>query len=332
MNILYLSVHAILEYDEIKMLKALGHNVFPLGVYFGFTPCENFRDPLEFNEVEHELLRVFRATGCHYQYYGGGTDTIVLSAEFLSHFETVIVMHDLSFIEKFWPSISNKRVIWRTIGQDIDNYELRAAPLRAAGMDIVRYSSIEATSVNYCGQTAMIRFGKNPTDYGPWTGHDKSVLLFSNMFRQRFPKESAEFFQMVDGFSFKVGGVGNDDVPGNIGMLSEKAQIAAYNANRAYLYCTAPHVPYTLNFMEAMMTGIPIIATDFKPTQKYYEVPALLRGCGHVVESIEEARGVLKRLIEDDDFAADMSRKTRDHAVTLFSEDIISKQWEMVLS
>jgi len=309
----------------------MGHNVFPLGVYFGFDPCENFRDPIDFNDVEHELLKVFQSSGCHYQYYGGGVEATVLSKEFLSYFDVVLVMHDLGFIEKFWPEISDKQVIWRTIGQDIDNYERRAAPLKAAGMDIVRYSQIEMTSANYCGKTALIRFGKRPGDYGPWVGRDASVLLFSNLFRQRFPRESELFFRIVEGFDYKIGGSGNEGVPNAIGMLSEKEQLAAYNAHRAYMYCTAPHVPYTLNLMEAMMSGLPVVALDIKPTHQYYEVPSILAGCGHVVENVMDARLVLRRLLEDEGFAAETSRKTRERAISLFSEDIISKQWEAIL-
>jgi len=198
-------------------------------------------------------------------------------------------------------------------------------------MDIVRYSKVEMTSINYCGESALIRFGKNPADYGPWNGSEASILLFSNMFYQRFPKESQIFLKMVEGMSFKVGGASNESVENSIGMLSETDQIAAYNNNRAYVYCTATHVPYTLNFMEAMMSGIPIVATNFKPTHQYYEIPDMLRGCGLVAESVAEARAHLRRLLEDMDFAKQMSRKTRIQALSLFSEEIVSKQWALLL-
>lgn len=333
MKILYFSVHAVLEDDETRMFKKLGHDVFPLGANFGFQSAQPFRDPIVFNETEHALLEQFRAMGCTFPYAADPTAQTHLTAEFIALFDVIVVMHDLNFIQQFWPVLSQRPVIWRTIGQNIDECEPVAAGLHEQGMHIVRYSPAERRSAAYCGETALIRFGKDPDDYGPWSGDNGHVLTFANLFEQRYPSSAAQYRAIVTDVPSMLGGSGNESFSEKIGFLSPLQQREHYNACRAYLYCSGPTIPYTLNFMEALMSGMPMVVTDFAPSHPFYEIPTLVSGgAGIVASTIEEAQKALRDLLDDDDAARQMSEQARARAIQLFSTDHIGKQWDALFN
>jgi hypothetical protein len=84
--------------------------------------------------------------------------------------DAIIVHHfPEAWIAGQWDRIRDKRVIWRTCGQS--DPRLEAAMARLDGLEIVRYSPKERNLGNYAGETALIRFGKYPEDWGGWTGH-----------------------------------------------------------------------------------------------------------------------------------------------------------------
>ncbi|WP_156677780.1 glycosyltransferase [Sphingomonas profundi] len=329
MKILYVSVHSVLEDDEIRMFKRLGHDVFPLGVNFGFQAVEPFRDPIPFNEGEHALLDRFHALGGRFRYGAPYAAETIVPAAFVELFDIVVVMHDLEMILRHWPALSVRPVVWRTIGQNIEGLEETASRLMGQGLNIVRYSPVERRAPGYCGETALIRFAKHEDDYGPWLGHSDHVLTFANLFRQRYPAEAEAYGQIVAGLPTMLGGVGNEGMDGAVGLLTPEQQKIHYDACRGYLYCSGREVPYTLNFMEALMTGMPVIACDFAPRGAYYEVPELLAdGAGIVATNVAEARDAIVRLLEDRDFADETSRLGRARAVALFGQAHVSRQWD----
>jgi len=86
------SVQAILEYDDLRMLRALGNIVFPLG----------------------EALARLEVTGCCDDRGAAG---ILLSTKFVDQFDLAIVMHDAETLVR--------PVAWRTVGQDMTVMEAR---------------------------------------------------------------------------------------------------------------------------------------------------------------------------------------------------------------
>ncbi|WBO22437.1 glycosyltransferase [Sphingomonas abietis] len=331
MKILYVSVHAVLEDDEVRLFKSLGHDVFTLGVNFGFEAIEPFRNSIVFNETERDFLTLFHDMGCRYHYGPQYAHETIITSDFVALFDIVVVMHDLEFINRFWSELSQRPVIWRTIGQNIDGIEPAAASLRARGMHVVRYSPMERRAVDYCGETALIRFCKNPDDYGPWTGHADHILTFCHTLVRRYPESAARYGEIVQGLPSMLGGAGNEGMQGHIGILSPQQQAVHYNACRAYLYCSGPEIPYTLNFMEALMTGMPVVAVDFAPAHIFYEIPALLaHGAGIVAKTVKEARAVLTTLLSDESYARSVSAKARARAIELFSTEHIGAQWNAV--
>ena len=100
MNILYVSVHAILEFDEINLLRSLGYFVFPLGSYFGGEASQQFRPEIDFGPELLEWMDRFTVLGGHYSPHIK-KDEYNLPEEFIKMFDCCIVMHNPELFELY---------------------------------------------------------------------------------------------------------------------------------------------------------------------------------------------------------------------------------------
>jgi hypothetical protein len=337
MKILYYSVHQILEFDEISLLQSLGHEVFPLGTYFGGTSSEPFRPIPQFPHDLSEDLAVFQATGGRYR-YGAPAAEQAISRAFVERFDAVVVMHDLDFIELYWEALSATTVIWRAIGVGTQLFEPRVAALRSKGLKIVRYCPTEARADGYAGHDAVIRFGK--IDHSnSWIGGRPELLTFSHAYRQRFPVEFDFYMEATKGLSALLGGAGNEDVPGALGIVDFDTQNDLFAHCAAYFYASGSFIPYTLNFMEAWLSGIPLVAINCRTVYpeeqcRFSEVPDLIRHGvnGFLVSTPEEASATFKAIIEQPELAKAISAKGVEAARSYFSSEVIGPKWQALLN
>ena len=223
MRILYLSVHAVLEYDEIRLFRHLGHEVFSIGTYFSPEPNFPLRPALDLGVDHRELQRRFHETGC---VYDRSLAKCHVTADFVALFDVVIVMHDIGTIARLWRALSVRPVIWRTIGQGIDLLEALAEPFQARGMLVVRYSPNEMLSDAHIGADALIRFAKDPSVFAPWNGQERRVVTFVNRFAERYPADYARYGRITAGLPNALGGLHNEDLPGSIGAIEPEEQLA----------------------------------------------------------------------------------------------------------
>jgi hypothetical protein len=331
-------VHQILEHDEIKMLQGLGHSVFPLETYFGFSPAELFRPPLEFKAIAHQWMQLFESLGCRYA-YGMPVEEQILKAEFIDEFDVVIVMHSTEFIGRHWDVISRRPVVWRTIGVDVEGAENRIAPFRARGCKIVRYSPMESLANSYVGHDAIIRFGKSPDDYAEWNGDLTQVVIFSHLIKARFPVEYEVVAEALSGFPYKISGGGNEGIPNSIGVISYETQFELLRTSRVYLYGVGTFITYTLNFMESWMSGIPLVVLDGRSvlpasTFKFAEIFHLVDHGrnGFIVSSPQQAKEVISSLFADQEMAREIGQRGRETASSLFGLPKIGRLWSEFLS
>ena len=141
MNILYYSAHSVLEHDEIAIFKALGHNVCSLGTVRNKMQQTMYRHARDLNSVEESFYTKYEEAGGEYD--APADSDRFIPESFASQFDVVIVMHQFHIIQQNWRKFSGCRVVWRTIGQDIDNHERYLGYYRQRGMLIVRYSEAE---------------------------------------------------------------------------------------------------------------------------------------------------------------------------------------------
>lgn len=343
MRLLYLSCHSILEHDEISLFNKLGHYVFSPGAYVEpANPGEaSLRPGLMDIKYDPEDVVAWRKLQ---DAVGHDKDPkYSLSKEFVDRFDAVVVMHIPDWVINNWEVMKHKVVIWRTIGQSVAHQELKLSHYRNQGMKIVRYSPMERNIPHFCGEDALIRFYKNPEEFGNWTGEDKRVINFTQHMKQRDRACNFTFFEETTRpFPRGLYGPGNE-IAGDFaqGRQSFDELKSLMRKSRVYFYTGTHPASYTLNFMEAWMTGIPIVAIGFDrgnsksfPNHRLYEIPELIENgvTGFVSDDINELQVYINSLLNNDELAKSISVNARKRAIEVFGVDAIAPQWEAFLN
>lgn len=306
----------------------MGIDYFSLGSYINpQAPVDKIRPPLK--------------TPLDEKYTSLATEKDKLTSELVSHFDTVIVMHLPQWITSNWEVIKNKRVIWRTIGQSTPQIEKTLAPYKAEGLEVCRYSPREQFIENNIGFTSLIRFYKDPKEFNNWNGGGNEVITFSQDMKHRGEHcNYTAFTKIVDGYNAKIYGPNNDNTEWlNGGMLSYEGMKQKMKDARVYIYTGTQPASYTLSFIEAMMTGIPIVAIGRKLAQSLeiagdvYEIPDIIDNGvnGFYSDDIDELREYVRRLIKDIKLARYIGQNGREKAIQLFDKEKIKNLWRKYL-
>ena len=330
MNILLLLAHSIEEHDQLKLLSELGYDVFSIGGYINpGAPHDPKRPALPEVPYHPELQAVVD---------GLGTDDNLRYAKehipdaILDWADVVICHHyEHTWLVPDWQRLRPKRVIWRTVGQSVEGNERMMAPLRKDGLEIVRYSPKERNIPGYAGEDALIRFYKDPAEYGGWTGDEPIVINITQHLAQRHPYTNYEFWERAtQGLPHRALGPGSEAI-GGPGELTYDTMLLALRKARAYLYTGTQPASYTLGLIEAMMTGIPVVSIGPAWMQIFPYGPDLFEG--HELadtagtDDAIQARMLVEGLLDHPDIARDVSKRQRARAIELFGKDTIAAQW-----
>lgn len=341
MRILYLSCHSILEHNEILLFHQMGHKVFSPGAYVcPANPGDHtLRPGIPDLIYDPDILAQFHriAGSCP-----GSDAKDYLTKEFIDNFDVVIVMHMPRWVTRNWEAIKHKRVIWRTIGQSVASTEAQLLPYRQAGMQIVRYSPKERNIPGYIGEDGIIRFYKDSRVYGPWIGSNKRVISLAQHMKQRDSACNYTFFEEVTRpFPRHLFGPGNEGQDWTTGKIPFDQLIQELKLNRVYFYTGTHPASYTLNFIEAWLSGIPVVAigpahgnASYFPGHDLYEVPELIKNytTGFVSDDIRELRSHIKLLLDNDIVAKTIGVQGRQAAERIFGKDTICFQWKRFLA
>jgi glycosyltransferase involved in cell wall biosynthesis len=327
MKMLYLSCHSVLEYYELKLFREIGIDVFSHGAYIRSKTDDPMRPALDHPDDERLVTLAFNTTKEN------------LSLEFLKDFDTIMVMHIPQWIERNWKKFEGKTVIWRTIGQSVSDIEYRLKPYREQGLKIVRYSPMELNLPLYIGDDAFIRFYVDPDEFNNWNGNNKQVITVAQSMRKRGLFCGYDIFmKATEGFQRKIYGPNNKDA-GEVdgGLLPYEQLKQVYRDSRVYFYTGTHPASYTLNFIEALMTGIPMVALgDGKGNMGYqlgnvmlYEIPKILKNGinGFIADDHETLRKNIKMLLDNDNLAKEIGSKGRAKAIELFGKQKIKEDW-----
>jgi len=333
MNILYRSVHEILEYDELRLLTSLGHRVCSLGSYADPRDVPGrMRPGIPEMQYDPEFVRLVAQKG-----------QADVSDQILDSIDVVIVMHDPDFIPRNWSKLRDKRVIWRTIGQSIACTEELLRPCREEGLQIVRYSPAETRIPGYLGADSFIRFAKDPAEYTGWTGDLSRIIGFSHDILQRPGHCSWEVVEQIAGrVPFTLYGRNSDGISFGGGLLSPEEQKKVFQSARAFLSTGTHPASYTLGFIEAWMLGIPVVAVGpiyGSPRrsgyeQDTYEVPDLIDDGvnGFCRDDIGGLIMAFQDLLHDQSLARSIGEAGRKRASELFGVETIREEWRRFLS
>lgn len=332
MKIFYFSCHTILEYDEVKLFHELGYDVFSAGAYS--------------NPAGHPSLPRPGITGMtHYPELERAAATIRVSGgsipqEIIDWADTIIFMHEPEILQKNWPKMQGKRVIFRSIGQCVGHQEKILQDMKLQGLQIVRYSPKENNIPNFAGSDSLIRFYKDPEEFKGWTGDDAAAMNVSQSLKQRgdscYYNEIATAFRSV---SSMIYGNDNQELETWGGQLTYEELKNRLREYRVYLYGGTTPASYTLSFMEAWMTGIPVVAVGQNITRDrwihfdYYEVADLITNGsdGFVGNSIGELVEYMQMLIADPALAKRIGENGRNSAIKHFGRQTIADQWKTFL-
>lgn len=331
MKIQYISDHSVLEYDEVQLLLDLGHEVFSNGAYL--DPAGHITLPrpgLRGAKTYPQFMELARTTA--------RTD---MPKELIDPFDVIIVMHSPNVIIQNWDKLREKVVIWRSIGQSVPRIEKALERCRLEGLKIIRYSPKEENIPGYIGADAIIRFYKDEDQYKDWTGEDHNIISFAQSLKGRRDFcHYDEVMGVIETFDGTVYGPGNEDLGKyNGGQIPYEMQIQKMQRATAMPYGGTWPAAYTLSFIEALMTGLPVIAIS-KALAHYpqyealdfYEVDEILAQIGGIVCDTKEAMIFqAQKLLSLPEHAANISYKQRELAVAMFGKKVISEQWREFL-
>ncbi len=343
MKILYLSCHAALEYDELSLLHARGHEVFspgtepePFGPYGpGSMP---FRPAVE--GLSHDLETVRAWARLRSSVPADADAKRALTPEFVARFDAVVAMHTPFWIYENVDACEGVPLVWRTIGQSGAKTERLMREMRERGVTIVRYSPAERHLPDYAGAAAVVRFAKSPAELGGWHGSERRVVTFAQTMRKRRDVCGFDAFDAsTRGLERSLYGFGNEDVDWAEGPLAHEQLLDVLRSSRVYFAAGTKPASYTLGFLEAWMTGTPVVALGRElggppAYPNVYEVPDLIEHGvdGFCSDDVDELRDRIARLLDDHDLARRIGRAGREKAVATFGHDAIGRQWDSLLS
>lgn len=333
-RLMMLPCHEVLEADELRILRGLGHYVFSPGSYV--EPANrgdhHLRPSLSDLAYDPEDVRLYHACALE-----GRDNKSNLSRELVDRFDVIVAMHMPEWIVSNWRNMKHKTVIWRTIGQSIAWQEELLRPYRAEGLKIVRYSPAEERIPGYIGGDAMIRFAKRKEEWTGWHGTEKAVLHVGQDVLKRADNCSYQFYEAITRpYPRTLIGNGSEVLPWGRGRVSYEALKEALRSHRVFFYTGTHPASYTLGLIEAMMSGIPVVSIGRNhgnnprafPGHNLFEVPDILNGeNGLASDDPFELHDYIRKLLTDDAFAASVSAKGRETAIRLFDEEAIAAQW-----
>lgn len=327
-KILYLPCHSTLEYDQYKMWLELGHEVFSMGSYVNpHSPHDNKRPPIMEGKYYDHLVTV-----------AGLCSKDNINQDLIDWADVIIIDHIDAWVSNNWERIKHKNVVLRTIGQNVSTTEFRLQPFVDEGLKIVRYSPKEDAIQLYVGADAMIRFYKDPEEYKDWNGDTNKVVTIGQSMQKRGEFCRYDIFdKATEDLPRAVFGAGNDDIPEWGGQLDHEDMKKVLRDYRVFFSTGTQPASYTLTLMEAMMTGIPVVALGkelgnsmFKNEQDTYEVDGIIVNevSGFISDNINDLRVYVQRLLDDKELARSIGEAGRKRAMELFGKEKIKEDWK----
>jgi glycosyltransferase involved in cell wall biosynthesis len=251
----------------------------------------------------------------------------------------IVIHHYTERLVGDWPRLRDwmrgapgRRVIWRTVGQSVENNERMMAPLRADGLERVAYSPNERFIPGYIGHDALIRFGKDPADWYGWTGDKAVVGNVTQGLLRRDPWTNYGFWEEATrGLPRLPAGPGSE-LHGGLGELGYDEMRQYLRDIRVYLYLGTQPASYTLGLIEALMTGVPVVSIGPSHMQ-IFDMPGVFEGWELAPWGDDplEVRRTLGLILENEAMAARVGSGARARALDLFGLDTIADQWASFL-
>lgn len=326
MNLLYLSCHEVLEYDEIRMLSQIpGLKIMPMGAYWDGGKGAVTRPELDI-KLEPKWIEAFHnlkppaEEEDHRKY---------LSEELLDMFDVIVVMHHFDWIIHNSDLMRGRNVIWRDIGQIWEDTDDHLRRIKDLGVKIVRYSQVDQYDCKV-ESDALIPFGKFASDFPKWTGGTKEIIALVQSIAQRAESCNQSMWDAVCSVApNKLFGTDNQGQKNWQGPTSYPDMISHMKNHNAFWYGGTKPAPYTLALMEAMFVGIPVVCCSdlgWKTEVKDLLLPDQLASS---VDQLKEIAAGFARA-EPKDLMV-ISNWQREMAAHRWGSDKITWKWRQLL-
>lgn len=348
MKVLYLSsCHSVLEYNDLTMFSELGWDWFSTGFYMRPKQIDPFfsRRPAIDKNIDEKLTVAFRKANTEYTPHDIHRKNIKLTSELVAPFDVIFCNSFDHYIIDNWDLIKNKLVIWRTYSDQTPQMERGMKFYVDKGVVPVRGSKFEF-NVEDSNPGEIIRCYVDENIFKGWKGFNNRVLSFQNYFKSRRKYETVKQYvnlrdKMPD-YQFDVYGAYSSEEkdPLVIEEVTFEKQVSYLKHYGVYFSIGSFPASITYNFIEAWMTGIPVITFgpkiggakhEGKPS--LYEVPDLIDfGLNGIYsDDLNELKHFIEELLENDDLATKMSVEGREKAIKLFGKKTIKEQWKELI-
>lgn len=345
MKLLYISCsHTTQEFDDLTLFTELGIDWFSTGIYANPKAPLLYYGSLLRNSIEKEpnkvLLDQFNKINPNRGYH----KYINLNKKFISNFDVIMCSYSticINNLERVLAIVDNKiPIIFRTYGFQSSKFELYLKGAQEKfNLYLIRNSPQEQTIKDYAGHSSIIRGYVDETIYKDWSGEIPQVLTFANDFNARLRHCNYNCYRIYMKEIFPhipaaLQGYGNENVTKKK-AISWDEQVALYKKYAVYFNLNSPPASLTYSFVEALMTGIPIVSIGPKlgsiDNVDTYEVPKILINGenGFYSDSVEWLRGYINMLLNDRELGKKIGAAGRKTALSLFSKQIIKEQWEI---
>jgi len=332
--------HSIEEFDQLRLLTWKGYEVASIGGYIDPAhPHDDKRPALATVPCVPEVKEAVDALGTD-DNLGAAQECIPEGVlEWLGSDGIIIYHHYLRRLFGQWDHLrdwrsAGGRVVWRTVGQSTEANEREAAQYRADGLEVVRYSPKERNIPGFAGEDALIRFYKDAAEWHGWTGEDAVVINITQHLLRRGAFCGYDFWsEATAGLPATPLGPGSEEIGGPGAMPLDTMKLWLQRA-RAYLYTGTQPASYTLGFIEAMLTGTPVVSIGPSHMRNFPYGPLLFEG--HELAEVwsddpAKARDMLAALLADADLARQVSEHQQAKARSLFSAEAVGEAWASFL-
>lgn len=325
MKILYLSCHEVHEIDDTIMFLEMGHQIYTKGTIHNESRpvIPNATDGNSEFLTKNECNQLFH---CHSE---------KIKSYMVEKFDLIYVLSLPNMVIKNWDEIKHKKVIFRLNGQSDCSTPNLLKPYAEEGLILVGYSPHENERFKGIAPiTKTIRFYKDKEQFCGWKGDFPYALsVNSNIGRGQNNACNEEAYRQISSkIDITLIGRNNEDYKGSIGHVPYEILKEQYRSYRAFLYLGTKPASYTFNFIEAWMTGIPIVALG----QKFEtgEISQLIdhKENGFIANSTDEAIQYLDTLIKNPSLGKEIGEKGRKKAISLFDKIDITNQWKELLN
>lgn len=335
MRILYISSwHTTQEYDDLILLTELGLDWFSAGYYIDpknpmFYRGQLFRKPID-KEPNRDLIEEFRVSNpriSYFQYFN-------YTKEFIDKFDAIIVNFSSPCplnLQRIIHIAKDKPIIFRTYGHQPPSVELYLKAAKSTyDLHLIRNSPTEETIPEYAGHSAIIRGYVDENVYKDWYGSKKSTLTFANDFNARIHHQNYDCYRLY--LTELKNKIPNTLYGSGNGVLNSKSpvswdtQIALYKEFMVYFSLNSPPANFPYSFIEALMTGMPIVAVGPKlgnaPGMNSYEVPKIINHGenGFYFDTAQEMIDGIRELLRNRKLRTTFSSNARATALSLFSK------------